>query len=90
MHYSVSLLTGILAKSRRTYNSNTNECVCSAINIDIFFRIIFTEEAGFSREGIVHLYINHIWVEENLPDILEARFQNKCTVFFTQSLAGCT
>jgi hypothetical protein len=39
--------------------------------------ILFTDEASFSRNGIMNFHNNHIWADENPHAITETRFQDR-------------
>lgn len=40
-------------------------------------RILFTDEASFSRESIRNFHNNHIWADENPHEIAESKFQHQ-------------
>lgn len=46
-------------------------------NPDFSSKILFTDEANFSRECITNFHNNHIWSDENPNAIVESRFQHK-------------
>lgn len=39
--------------------------------------ILFTDEAGFGRDGLINLHNEHYWSDENPHVVREQRFQNK-------------
>lgn len=57
---------------------------------DRFFlnKVLFTDEAGFTREGIVNFHNNHVWAEENPHAIFESRFQNKFSINVWAGILG--
>lgn len=54
-------------------------------NGEFLQKILFTDEAGFTRDGIVNFHNNHVWAEENPHAYFESRHQNK---FFVNVWAG--
>lgn len=42
--------------------------------------MLFTDEASFTREGIINLHNNHVWSEENPHSIRSTKFQHKFSV----------
>lgn len=51
-------------------------------------KVLFTDEAGFTREGVVNFHNNHIWLDENPSAIFEARFQDKFSINVWAGIIG--
>lgn len=43
-------------------------------------RVLFTDEAGFTRDGIINFHNTHVWADENPHAIFESRFQDKFSI----------
>lgn len=48
-----------------------------AENPNFTSRILFTDEAGFTRDGIFNFHNNHVWADENPHEFVESRHQHR-------------
>lgn len=51
-------------------------------------RVLFTDEAGFSRDGVINSHNLHIWAEENPHGILQTKHQRKFNVNVWAGIIG--
>ena len=49
-------------------------------NPQFLSKILFTDEANFSRNAIMNFHNNHIWADENPHEIIESRNQHQFSV----------
>lgn len=57
---------------------------------DRFFldKVLFTDEAGFTREGIVNFHNSHVWADVNPYAFFEGRFQDKFSINVWAGILG--
>lgn len=55
---------------------------CNFLNINnqLYKRILFTDEAQFTRDGVNNLHNEHSWAEENPHEVVEQNFQHRFSV----------
>lgn len=53
-------------------------------------KILFTDEANFSRDKIMNFHNNHIWAENNPHAVIEGRHQNQFSVNVWAGIVGDT
>lgn len=57
-------------------------------NAEFIQKILFTDEAGFTRDGVVNFHNNHIWAEENPHAFFESRHQEKFSINVWAGILG--
>lgn len=59
-----------------------------AQNPEFGAEVMFTDEASFSKDGIINFHNNHIWAEENPHEIAEGRHQQQFSVNVWAAIVG--
>lgn len=66
-----------------------NEMLHKIVNYPNFLsNILYTDEAGFNRNGIINFHNNHHWAEENPHIIVNSRFQHTFSVNVWAGIVG--
>lgn len=55
---------------------------------DFLNNLLFTDEAGFTRDGIFNIHNTHVWSDENPHEILPRSFQRKFSINVWAGLLG--
>lgn len=60
------------------------------LQVNRFFltNVLFTDEATFTRDGIINYHNTHVWAEENPHEFLESRHQDKFCVNIWAGIIG--
>lgn len=59
-----------------------------AENPQFLSRILFTDEAGFTKDGIFNFHNTHVWADENPHSIMESRHQHKFSINVWAGIIG--
>ena len=59
-----------------------------AANPDFLRNVLFTDEAGFTRDGIVNFHNTHVWAYENPHATVESRHQQRFSLNVWAGLVG--
>jgi hypothetical protein len=51
-----------------------------ALNPFFVSSVLFTDEAAFTRNGIINFHNNHVWAEENPHNIVQSRHQQQFSI----------
>jgi hypothetical protein len=50
--------------------------------------ILFTDEAGFTRDGIINFHNSHMWADENPHGIIQSRHQQRFSINIWAGIIG--
>ncbi|XP_066253696.1 uncharacterized protein, partial [Euwallacea similis] len=59
-----------------------------ALDPQFLSRVLFTDEATFSRSAIINFHNNHIWADENPHSIVDERFQHQFSLNVWAGIVG--
>jgi hypothetical protein len=69
-----------------TPNHHVRVVVCQwllakcVVNTQFVANVLFTNEAGFTRDGIMHVHITHVWVDDNPHTTMASRHQHQFSI----------
>jgi hypothetical protein len=61
-----------------------------AIDPDFSSLMLFTDEAGFTQDGIINFRNSHVWDDENPQATFQSRHQHRFSIIFGQAYLGQT
>lgn len=58
------------------------------LNHSFHSSVLFTDEAGFTRDGIINFHNNHLWADENPHGIIQSRHQQRFSINVWAGIIG--